>query len=62
MVHRLKPDVTRDEKFARLAWARVLKGNAEGADDEASLPPNIDGFVGSRLKGPNGRTTSTPPP
>jgi hypothetical protein len=55
MVHTLKPEVTRDEKFARLAWARVLKGNAEGADDEASLPPNVDGFVGTRKTGPNGQ-------
>jgi hypothetical protein len=29
--HRLKPDVTRDDKFARLVWARILRGNAEAA-------------------------------
>ena len=33
MIHKLKPEVTRDDKFARLAWARVLKGNVEGADE-----------------------------
>jgi hypothetical protein len=55
MVHRLKPDVTPDEKFARLVWARVLKGNAEGAADGESLPPDIDGFSGTRKIGPNGQ-------
>ncbi len=55
MVHRLKPEVTRDEKFARLVWARVLKGNAEGAVEGESLPPNIDGFFGTRQIGPNGQ-------
>lgn len=52
MVHKLKPEVTRDEEFARLAWARILKGNAEGADEGQSLPPNIDGFFGTRKVGP----------
>jgi len=46
--NKLKPEVTRDEKFARLAWARVLRGNVEAATSEKSSPPNIDGFVGSR--------------
>ena len=55
MVHRLKPAVTPDEKFARLVWARVLKGNAEGAVEGESLPPNIDGFIGTRKIGPNGQ-------
>ena len=30
MVHTLKPDVTRDEKFARLVWARILKLRRRG--------------------------------
>jgi hypothetical protein len=55
MVHRLKPAITPDEKFARLVWARVLKGNAEGAVEGESLPPNIDGFIGTRNIGPNGQ-------
>ena len=55
MVHKLKPEVTRDEKFARLVWARILKGNAEGADEGQSLPPNIDGFIGARKMGPIGQ-------
>jgi hypothetical protein len=46
--HKLKPEVTRDDKFARLAWARVLRGNVEAATSERSSPPNIDGFVGTR--------------
>ena len=46
--NKLKPEVTRDEKFARLAWARVLRGNVEAASSELSSPPNIDGFVGPR--------------
>jgi hypothetical protein len=41
MVHRLKPAVTPDEKFARLVWARVLKGNAEGAVEGESLPHDV---------------------
>ena len=32
MKNKLKPEVTRDDKFARLVWARILKGNAEAAD------------------------------
>jgi len=36
MVHKLKPEVTRDDKFARLVWERILKGNAEGADEGES--------------------------
>ena len=46
--NRLKPEVTRDDKFARLAWARILRGNVEAATSEVSSPPNIDGFVGPR--------------
>ena len=49
MVHTLKPEVTRDDKFARLVWARILKGNAEGADEGETLPPNIDGFISAVL-------------
>ena len=55
MIHKLKPEVTRDEKFARLVWARILKGNAEGAVEGESLPPTIDGFFGARKIGPNGQ-------
>ncbi len=29
--NKLKPEVTRDDKFARIAWARVLRGNVEAA-------------------------------
>jgi hypothetical protein len=36
-------------------WARVLKGNAEGAVEAESLPPNIDEFIGTRNIGPNGQ-------
>jgi len=46
--NKLKPGVTRDDKFARIAWARVLRGNVEAATSEPSSPPNIDGFVGTR--------------
>jgi len=46
--NKLKPEVTRDDKFARIAWARVLRGNVEAASPELSSPPNIDGFVGPR--------------
>jgi mono/diheme cytochrome c family protein len=46
--NKLKPEVTRDDKFARIAWARVLRGNVEAATSEKSFPPNIDGFVGAR--------------
>jgi hypothetical protein len=46
--NKLKPEVTRDDKFARLAWARVLRGNVEAAGAGESSPPNIDGFVGPR--------------
>jgi hypothetical protein len=53
--HVLKPEVTRDDKFARLAWARVLKGNAEAATNDACAPPNIDGFIGTRDVGGNGQ-------
>ncbi|MEY4590093.1 MAG: hypothetical protein RL497_2169 [Pseudomonadota bacterium] len=54
MKNKLKSSVSKDEKFARLVWARVLKGNAEGAGaDNKSLPPQINGFVGTRSKGGN---------
>jgi mono/diheme cytochrome c family protein len=46
--NKLKPAVTRDDKFARLAWERVLRGNVEAAGGGESNPPNIDGFVGPR--------------
>jgi hypothetical protein len=46
--NKLKPEVSRDDKFARLAWARVLRGNVEAAISALSSPPNIDGFVGKR--------------
>ena len=46
--NKLKPEITRDDKFARIAWARVLRGNVEAATSEPTSPPNIDGFVGSR--------------
>jgi hypothetical protein len=45
--HKLKPEVTRDDKFARLVWARILKGNAEAAGGEESFSPYIDGFLGN---------------
>ena len=55
MKHKLKPEVTRDDQFARLVWARILKGNAEAADQNLkTFPPNIDGFVGKREIGPTG--------
>jgi hypothetical protein len=54
-IHKLKSGVTRDDKFARLAWARVLRGNVEAATNDESYPPNIDGFVGARKMGGNGR-------
>jgi len=46
--NKLKPQVTKDEKFARLAWERVLRGNVEAASADLSSPPNIDGFVGPK--------------
>jgi mono/diheme cytochrome c family protein len=46
--NKLKPEITRDDKFARLAWERVLRGNVEMAGGGESNPPNIDGFVGPR--------------
>ena len=46
--NKLKPSITRDDKFARLAWERVLRGNVEAAGPPAAFPPNIDGFVGPR--------------
>jgi hypothetical protein len=46
--NKLKPEVTRDDKFARLAWERVLRGNVEMAGGGETNPPNIDGFVGPR--------------
>lgn len=53
MKHTMKSSVSEDLTFARAVWARVLKGNAEGADGAASLPPNIDGLVGKRTQGGN---------
>jgi mono/diheme cytochrome c family protein len=46
--NKLKPEVTKDEKFARLAWERVLRGNVEAAGPDVSTKPNIDGFIGAR--------------
>jgi len=46
--NKLKPEITRDDKFARLAWERVLRGNVEMAGGGETNPPNIDGFVGPR--------------
>lgn len=60
MVHELKPEITADDKFARLVWARVLKGNAEGAAEGESLPPNIDGFIGPKELGPHGQEIANP--
>jgi hypothetical protein len=54
-IHELKPEVTRDDKFARLVWARILKGNAEAATNDESFPPNIEGFIGTKDVGGNGR-------
>ena len=36
-------------------WARVLKGNAEGAVEGESLPPNVTGFIGTKKLGPHGQ-------
>jgi hypothetical protein len=47
--------VTRDDKFARLVWAKILKGNAEAAGSEESFSPYIDGFFGKRDVGGNGQ-------
>jgi len=46
--NKLKPEITRDDKFARLAWERVLRGNVEMAGGGETNPPNINGFVGPR--------------
>lgn len=51
MKSNLRPAVTKDEKFARLVWQRILYGNVEGSGEAPSLPPNIDGFVGRRSLG-----------
>ena len=48
--NKLKPTVTRDEKFARLVWERILRGNVEAAGPEESYPPNIDGFIATQRK------------
>ena len=58
--NRLKPEVTRDDKFARLAWERVLRGNVEAASPDESYPPNIDGFVGPRKIAGNKREYVAP--
>lgn len=55
MKNNLRSSVERDDKYAQLAWQRILQGNVEGADDERSLPPNIDGLVGTRSTGPTGQ-------
>jgi hypothetical protein len=52
--------VTADEKFARLVWARILKGNAEGAVEGETLPPNITGFIGTKVQGPHGEEMVKP--
>jgi hypothetical protein len=52
--NKLKPQVTRDDKFARLVWERVLRGNVEAATNEETHPPNINGFVGKRDVAGNG--------
>jgi hypothetical protein len=54
-IHKLKPEVTRDDKFARLVWARVLRGNVEAATNEESHPPHINGFIGKIDVAGNGR-------
>jgi hypothetical protein len=48
--NRLKPSVTRDDKFARLVWERILRGNVEAAGPQESYPPNIDGFIATKRK------------
>ena len=48
--HKLKPEVTRDDKFARLVWERILMGNTEAAGPQESYPPNIDGFIATQRK------------
>lgn len=58
--NRLKPEVTADEKFAQLVWERVLRGNVEGAGDQETLPPNIDGFIGTKVKAGNGEDRIRP--
>jgi len=58
--NKLKPEVTKDEKFARLAWERVLRGNVEAATSELVSPPNIDGFVGPRKVGGNKQPYADP--
>jgi hypothetical protein len=56
MKNKLKAAATKDDKFARLVWARILRGNTEGAySDAKSMPPNIPGFVGVRSQGSNGQ-------
>jgi len=47
---RLKPEVSRDDKFARLAWERILRGNVEAAIADVTSPPNIDGFIATQRK------------
>jgi hypothetical protein len=54
-IHKLKPEVSRDDKFARLVWARVLRGNVEAATNDESHPPNINGFIGKKDIAGNGR-------
>lgn len=59
--HRIQPTVKRDDKFARVVWARILKGNAEGADQQnRTLPPYIDGFIGPKTRGAHGQDIVRP--
>lgn len=58
--HKLKSKVSKDAKFAQLVWERILKGNVEGSGSSSTLPPNINGFVGTRSTCPNGQDCITP--
>jgi hypothetical protein len=60
MKNTLKPAISKDDKFARLVWARILKGNCEGSTGEKSMAPNIAGLVGKRSKGGNGQEYVAP--
>lgn len=53
---KLKPEVTRDDKFARVAWARVLRGNVEAATSE----PFASSLAANRLAGAKGLIDSNP--
>lgn len=43
-------EVSVDPTFAELVWDRVKAGNIEGADGQALLPANIDGFEPSYVE------------